>query len=190
MKAGQKVQLALHADGMRNMATALSPFSPERYGRLGGRSSPGVTIRPQKSKLHDLTLEVVMKRLRLAVLLFASAATLGMNACAGKASSGSELLAGWYSEHGTARSFQPCGSDQTLPIDEAGDLPARARAFGLQPDTPVYVELQVGVPTVAAGTSAKINVEKVMQFGSPTPVRHCAMNGVVTYSAPAPATSR
>jgi hypothetical protein len=52
-------------------------------------------------------------------------------------------------------------------------LAAKAKTFDLQPDTPVYVR-------VSGYTKAGVlNVSRVDQFGSPEPVRDCAMTGVV-----------
>lgn len=83
-------------------------------------------------------------------------------------------FAGWYLIHGGSARFQPCGSDAGWPIGEDADLAERARAFGLEPDTPVYARVQ---GTLHGGT---LDVAAVTQFGSPAPVRDCAMNGVVT----------
>ena len=80
---------------------------------------------------------------------------------------------GWYMAHGSVSTFQPCGQSTQWPIAQSGDLAARAKAFDLQPDTPVYVR-------VSGYTKAGVlNVSRVDQFGSPEPVRDCAMTGVV-----------
>lgn len=86
--------------------------------------------------------------------------------------------AGWYMESAGPRTFQPCGQSQPWRVTSAADLPARAKAFGLQQDTPVYVRL------IASSKGDELSVSRVEQFGSPTPVRNCAMDGVVI---PAPA---
>lgn len=88
--------------------------------------------------------------------------------------SSGQTYAGWYMESTGQRTFQPCGQAQQLRVTSAADLPAKAKAFGLQPNTPVYVTL--------AGTiqGDLLTVTRVEQFGSPTPVRNCAMDGVVT----------
>ena len=81
--------------------------------------------------------------------------------------------AGWYMQHAGQGTFQPCGQSQLLKVSAPADLPARARAFGLDEDTPIYVRVTGSV------RGSEIAVSRVDQFGSPTPVRNCAMNGVV-----------
>lgn len=82
--------------------------------------------------------------------------------------------AGWYQRHGGRATFQPCGQAVSWVVGEGADLAPRARGFGLQDDTPVYVRI--------SGTrdGDVLDVKSVAQFGSPTPVRDCAMDGVVT----------
>jgi len=80
---------------------------------------------------------------------------------------------GWYMEHGSQSTFQPCGQSAQWPIARSADLAAKAKAFDLQPDTPVYVRVS-GYTKAGA-----LNVSRVDQFGSPEPVRDCAMTGVV-----------
>lgn len=94
----------------------------------------------------------------------------------------SQSYSGWYLQHAGKGTFRPCGQDKQWRVNKGADLRARARAFGLEPDTPVYV--RVSGKLSAAGDALK--VLRVEQFGSPTPVRNCAMNGVVI-STPAPA---
>jgi hypothetical protein len=65
------------------------------------------------------------------------------------------------------------------PIGKKADLQGRAKRFGLQDDTPVYVKLLANV-SGGAGSTKKVDVLEVVQFGSPTPVRDCSMTGVVT----------
>jgi len=81
-------------------------------------------------------------------------------------------LAGWYLEHDAEGRFQPCGPAEPLRVDSA-DLRARARDFGLDADTPVYVRVAGSID------GSTLQVVRVEQFGSPTPVRDCAMTGVV-----------
>jgi pyruvate/2-oxoglutarate dehydrogenase complex dihydrolipoamide acyltransferase (E2) component len=80
--------------------------------------------------------------------------------------------AGWYMEHGDMGMFQLCGQEQQLTVDSA-DLRARAKDFGLEPNTPVYVRL--------AGSSdgSTFTVTGIEQFGSPEPMRDCGLTGVV-----------
>lgn len=92
-----------------------------------------------------------------------------------------ETMAGWYMEHAGIRTLLPCGAAAASTITDAGDLPARARAFGLEDDLPVYVRIH------AASRDGALVVASVDQFGSPVPVRNCAMTGVVTSSPPSPA---
>lgn len=84
---------------------------------------------------------------------------------------------GWYMEHAGEGRFQPCGEEQPLSIPVAADLHARAKAFGLTEDTPVYVRV------TGSRTGKELRVMSVQQFGSPTPVRDCSMNGVVIPSS-------
>lgn len=84
------------------------------------------------------------------------------------------LHVGWYREHGGQGLFQPCGSETVYRVSAQPELRSRARGFGLQPDTPVYVRLE------AAMERDTLEVARVVQFGSPTPVRDCPMTGVVT----------
>lgn len=85
-----------------------------------------------------------------------------------------QTWAGWYMANGGAKSFQPCGASEALRIAEGADLAARANATGMGKDDPVYVKL-LGHTLPARG----LMVEKVLQFGSSTPVQNCAMTGLV-----------
>jgi Fe2+ transport system protein FeoA len=95
----------------------------------------------------------------------------------GRAVGSNQALAGWYMQHAGQGTFQPCGQPQPLQVSVSADLHARATAFGLDEDTPIYVR----VTGVVSGS--QIAVSHVDQFGSPIPVRNCAMNGVVIPSA-------
>lgn len=130
-----------------------------------------------------------MGRSAYPVLIFVGAMAMATTACAEKASP-TVLITGWYSEHEAARSFQPCGSNETWAIREPGDLPTRAQAFDLQPDTPVYVKLKAQISTDPVTQAHAMDVLDVVQFGSPTPVRDCALNGVVTHGTPGSSSSR
>lgn len=77
---------------------------------------------------------------------------------------------GWYAQQGQQARFQPCGEEAMLVVDGA-DLRRRAREFGLQDGDPVYVRL---LGTRAGG---EFHLDRVMQFGSPVPVRDCPMTG-------------
>jgi hypothetical protein len=85
-----------------------------------------------------------------------------------------DSVAGWYLEQDGRPAFQPCSADAPLAVAPSAELVRRARAFGLEPDTPVYVRLQGAV------RDDTFDVAAVEQFGSPTPIRDCPMNGVVT----------
>ncbi|MEO6155436.1 MAG: hypothetical protein ABIP16_06890 [Thermomonas sp.] len=87
--------------------------------------------------------------------------------------SADQSYSGWYMESAGQRTFQPCGQAQRLRVISAADLPAKAKAFGLQTNTPVYVKL------TGSNQGDLFTVSRVEQFGSPTPVRNCAMDGVV-----------
>lgn len=89
-----------------------------------------------------------------------------------------QAYTGWYMQHAGQGTFQPCGQAQPLQVSASADLPTRAKAFGLEEDTPIYVRVTGSV------SGSEIAIATVDQFGSPTPVRNCAMNGVVI---PAPA---
>ncbi|WP_147652658.1 hypothetical protein [Vulcaniibacterium gelatinicum] len=80
---------------------------------------------------------------------------------------------GWYMQHAGQGLFQPCGAQRPWRITQAADLPKRARAFGLDEDTPVYVRV------IGLEHDGTLAVMRVVQFGSPTPVRDCALTGVV-----------
>lgn len=93
-------------------------------------------------------------------------------------------LNGWYLQGTSGSRLQPCGQSLQWPIADTADLKARAKSFGLQDDTPVYVKLLARVSDDASNDNGKkVDVIRVEQFGSPTPVRDCSMTGVVT---PAP----
>ena len=83
-----------------------------------------------------------------------------------------EAMPGWYMQHGDMGMFQTCGQTQSLTVDSA-DLRARAKEFGLEPNTPVYVRVH---GTIEGTTLSVVHVE---QFGSDTPVTDCGMTGVV-----------
>ncbi|MEO5595617.1 MAG: hypothetical protein ABIQ97_00500 [Lysobacteraceae bacterium] len=85
---------------------------------------------------------------------------------------------GWYMEHAGKSTFQPCGQTKQWRVSAPADLVARAKKFGLEQDTPVYVQL------LGTAQGDAIAVSRVQQFGSPTPVRNCALTGVVLSSAP------
>ena len=108
-----------------------------------------------------------------AILLAGCAAVEKQSAAETKPIVQGQSHAGWYMESAGQRSFQPCGQSQAWRVTAAADLPARAKAFGLQQDTPVYVRL------IGSAQGDQLKVSRVEQFGSPTPVRNCAMNGVV-----------
>lgn len=85
-----------------------------------------------------------------------------------------ERYRGWYMEHDGQGMFQPCGQSRQWRV-ESPELRAQARDFELDPDTPVYVHV-FGTPSAGG---EELSVSRVDQFGSPTPVRDCAMTGVV-----------
>ena len=97
----------------------------------------------------------------------------------GAAKADGQVYRGWYMEQAGQGMFQPCGQSRQWRVDSP-ELRTQAKDFGLQQDTPVYVRLFV---TQSAG-GEELSVSRVEQFGSPTPVRDCAMTGVVM---PAPA---
>ncbi len=82
-------------------------------------------------------------------------------------------LAGWYLQHGGEARFQACGNDRAVRLAALADLRQRATGFELGDDTPVYVRIEV------VDTGSGLEVLRVLQFGSPTPVRNCGLTGVV-----------
>lgn len=82
-----------------------------------------------------------------------------------------KAVTGWYTQQDGSAQLRPCGGATALQVDNGKALVARARDFGLQDGDPVYVKVH-GVRT---GTT--LHVERIDQFGSPTPVRDCPMGG-------------
>lgn len=121
-------------------------------------------------------------RFRTLRLLIGMGAVAALNGCAAgeKTAAATESHAGWYMEHAGQRMFQPCGQSQQWRVTAPADLPARAKAFGLDQDTPVYVRL------IGSAHGNEIDVSRVVQFGSTTPVRNCGLTGIVI-PAPLPA---
>ena len=113
--------------------------------------------------------------LRWLMGLTMAVAVAGCIAAERKQASQGEVHAGWYMEHAGRGMFQPCGQSQQWRVSGSADLRAKAMAFDLQPDTPVYVRL-LGVRPAGGGV---LEVARVEQFGSATPVRNCGLTGVV-----------
>ena len=88
--------------------------------------------------------------------------------------------AGWYMERAGEGLFQPCGQSQQQRVSGSAELRSKARDFGLDENTPVYVRLS----GVQSADGKELVVSQVEQLGSPTPVRDCGLTGVVI---PAPA---
>jgi len=84
---------------------------------------------------------------------------------------------GWYMEHAGKGMLHACGQSQQWNVDSPA-LRSQAKEFGLDEDTPVYVRVFATQST----DGGELVVARVEQFGSPTPVRDCAMTGVVTSS--------
>ena len=119
------------------------------------------------------------RALQLFIGMGAAAALMGGCAAADrKSADATDSYAGWYMEHAGQGVFQLCGQSQQWRVTAPAELAARAKAFGLDQDTPVYVRL---VGSVQGG---ELEVTRVEQFGSATPVRDCGLTGVVI---PAPA---
>lgn len=76
--------------------------------------------------------------------------------------------AGWY-QGGT---FQACGSKSRLKVGNTAEIDSKIKAAGMQSSDPVYVRVE----GKASGTA--FDVSRVVQVGSPTPVRDCAMTGM------------
>ena len=111
---------------------------------------------------------------RLIDVVIGPCALLAATSCSAAPPVETAQLSGWYMEHAGTRTFQPCGEDRVLLVSVAGDLPEESRKFGLEDDTPVYVRLS------GRREDDSFAVSAVEQFGSPTPVRNCGLNGVVT----------
>lgn len=123
-------------------------------------------------------------RFRTLQLLIGISAVAGVGACAAtenKAADTVQSHAGWYLERAGEGSIQLCGQSQQLHVTARADLHDRAKAFGLEPDTPVYVRVLGSVK------GEEIKVSRVEQFGSATPVRNCGMTGVVISTPDQPA---
>lgn len=90
------------------------------------------------------------------------------------AGAGTQAYVGWYTEHGGQPMFQACDSSDMGNIDNAGELQARIKASDIVPGNPVYVRF------TGRSEGGTIRVAQVQQVGSPTPVRDCALPGVVT----------
>lgn len=82
--------------------------------------------------------------------------------------------AGWYTQRDGGAVFQPCGQDVAFRIGKNADLDAQSARFGMTLDSPVYVRLR------GRETDGSLDVTVIVQFGSPAPVRDCAMRGTVT----------
>lgn len=83
-------------------------------------------------------------------------------------------FAGWYYlTEGHGDWLRPCDRPRPWQVIPSRELRSRAKNFGLDAGTPVYIRgrgrLQGDVLTVDA----------IDQFGSTTPVRDCPMNGLV-----------
>ena len=85
------------------------------------------------------------------------------------ADSAAAPLAGWYS----AGRFQPCGRG-ALDVSNPGDLDRALRDKGFAEGDPVYVQI--------AGTerAGGFKLSRIVQVGSPAPVRDCPMTGTTT----------
>ena len=94
----------------------------------------------------------------------------------------SKSYAGWYMEHAGQGMIQLCGQSQQWRVSGSTELRTKAQAFGLDQAAPVYVR----VLGTQSASSNELQVSKVEQFASTTPVRNCGMTGVVI-PAPAPA---
>lgn len=82
-------------------------------------------------------------------------------------------VTGWYVQDATRGFLQPCGAPSGLVVVNAGELRKQAAAFGLQPGDPVYVRVQ------GIRTAGEFRLGRVEQFGSPSPIRDCPMNGTM-----------
>ncbi|MEO6155877.1 MAG: hypothetical protein ABIP16_09155 [Thermomonas sp.] len=89
------------------------------------------------------------------------------------ATSTTTAFTGWYTQQGGSAELRPCGGATALQVDNGEALAARARDFGLQDGDPVYVKVH------GMRSGGALRVERVDQFGSPTPIRDCPMGGTM-----------
>lgn len=82
-------------------------------------------------------------------------------------------VTGWYTQQGGSAQLRPCGDATALQVDNGAALAARARDFDLQDGDPVYVKVH------GMRSGAALRLERVDQFGSPTPIRDCPMGGTM-----------
>ena len=109
--------------------------------------------------------------MRLCGLILVGSSLVACNAPA--SSTKPSQLAGWYLQHGREARFQACGKGTAVRLAATADLRQRAVQFELDDDTPIYVRIEV------VATGSELEVLRVLQFGSPTPVRNCGLTGVV-----------
>ncbi|MDQ3161109.1 MAG: hypothetical protein M3Q51_08855 [Pseudomonadota bacterium] len=82
-------------------------------------------------------------------------------------------VSGWYTQQGDSAQLRPCGDATALQVENGEALAARARDFGLQDGDPIYVKIH------GVRNGAKLRLERVNQFGSPTPILDCPMGGTM-----------
>lgn len=106
-------------------------------------------------------------------MAFAGLAALASACAPMQASRGAAAapLAGWYVQEAARATLQPCGALQRLAVVNGAELRQRADGFGLQDGDPVYVRV------LGSSTDSEFRLDRVEQFGSPTPVRDCPMTG-------------
>ena len=124
--------------------------------------------------------------MRATIAVLAMVTALFFTGCAAaERSSGrpGPVHAGWYLEHEGRGMFQACGQSRQSRVTGSSVLRSKAKAFGLQPDTPVFVR----VTGTLSDDGDVLTVSKVEQFGSAEPVRNCGLTGVVI---PAPTSER
>jgi hypothetical protein len=137
-----------------------------------------------------------MRHIRGWLWLWVASSMMALTACAAAQppAKTAQPVSGWYSQSAGSATFQPCGTSEPWLVTKAADLSARATAFGLQNDMPVYVKIVAAISAQGkygshGEYSHQVQVERVLQFGSPTPVRNCALSGVVHTSQPSAAQS-
>lgn len=83
-----------------------------------------------------------------------------------------ESFTGWYREHNGMGVFQACGNGTILNVNSV-ELHNKAKAFDLGTDNPIYIRIN------GESDGKILHVSDVLQFGSDTPIRDCAQNGVI-----------
>lgn len=94
----------------------------------------------------------------------------GATGAAASGSMSTSTQAGWYS----AGTLRACGSAKAMKVDKPAEIDAQIKKGGMSTSDPVYVQVE----GMAMGEGYMLT--RVVQVGSKTPVRDCAMTGTTT----------